>query len=356
MKKTLVLLLIILLVVMGFPQSAAASEPTDAEENRLTMTPDGLYWTDDMRVTTNSATDTIPQITVDKNHDAHIFWMRDGWYYKKFDRFGNALTKEKQINTQSVTRFLSEKVVDIDSNQDIHFIYVPGGYSGEVKYIKYDNEGNVIIQEMTAVDNTRSTHVPNMAISSDDAVNIIYEDYRYQCEDINYNKLIDGKIVKDAICISNDVASHCEFCNLAADRYNTIYANFGSNTGSWVGAVNSEGVHPWASQSLPITTSYQTAGIACTPDMHVHVAWFEAGSLYYQRLNQRNIAVTEPILVDQGNLGDHQVWSDLRNPGIATDSANNIVISYTKDEYVYYKYIKHRTWNDTQPGGYKLVD
>ena len=188
MRKTLVLDLIVLFLLMGVPNSVAASDPV--EETRLTMTPDGLYWTDDLRVTTNSAADTIPQITVDKNHDAHIFWMRDGWYYKKFDRFGNALTKEKQINTQSVSRFLSEKVVDIDSNQDIHFVWVPGGYSGTVQYVKYDNEGNVLIPEMTAVENVQSTHVPNMAVSSDDAVNIIYEDYRYQCEDINYNKLI----------------------------------------------------------------------------------------------------------------------------------------------------------------------
>jgi uncharacterized membrane protein len=353
MRRTLVIILILLLLAMGLPRTAAASDP---DESRLTMTPDGLYWTDDMRVTTHSAADTIPQITVDKNHDAHIFWMRDGWYYKKFDRFGNALTKEKQINTQTTTQFLSEKVVDIDSNQDIHFVWVPGGYSGEVHYVKYDNEGNVLIPEMTAVENVQSTHVPNMAVSSDDAVNIIYEDYRYQCEDINYNKLLDGKIIKDAICISNDVASHCEFCNIATDRYNTVYANFGSNTGSWIGAINSEGVHPWASSQLPITTSYQTAGMACTPDMHVHIAWFEAGVLYYQRYNQQNIAVTEPIEIDSGNLGDHAVWSDLRNPGIATDSANNIVITYTKDDMVYYKYIKHRTWNDTQSGGYKLID
>ena len=356
MRKTLVFCLIILLLAMGVPRTVAADNPAEFGEDRLTMTPDGLYWTDDLRVTSNSAPDTIPQITVDKNHDAHIFWMRDGWYYKKFDRFGNALTKEKQINTQSVTRFLSEKVVDIDSNQDIHFVWVPGGYSGEVHYVKYDNQGNVLIPEMVAVDNQQTTHVPNMAVSADDAVNIIYEDYRYQCEDINYNKLIDGKIIKDAICISNDVASHCEFCNIATDRYNTVYANFGSNTGSWIGAINSEGVHPWESQALPITTSYQTAGMACSPDQHVHVTWFESGSIYYQRYNMRNIAVTEPILVDQGNLGEHPVWSDLRNPGIAADSANNVVITYTKDDMVYYKYIKHRTWNDTEVGGYNLVD
>ncbi|NOQ53775.1 MAG: hypothetical protein GQ558_04120, partial [Thermoplasmata archaeon] len=313
----MVVLVILVLVLMGFPNSMAASEPE--EDSRLFMTPDGLYWTDDMRVTVNSASDTIPQITVDKNHDAHIFWMRDGWYYKKFDRFGTALTKEKQINTVSVTRFLSEKIVDIDSNQDIHFVWVPGGYSGNVQYIKYDNQGNVLIPEMTAVTNQQSTHVPNMAVSSDDAVNIIYEDYRYQCEDINYNKLIDGKIVKDAICISNDVASHCEFCNIACDRYNTVYANFGSNSGSWIGAVNSEGVHPWDSVSLPITQSYQTAGMACSPDMSVHVTWFESGAIYYQRYSQRNTPLMEPILIDQGNLGDHAVWSDLRNPGIAAD-------------------------------------
>jgi uncharacterized membrane protein len=209
---------------------------------------------------------------------------------------------------------------------------------------------------MVAVQNVRTTHVPNMAVSSDDAVNIIYEDYRYQCEDINYNKLIDGKIVKDAIAISTDVASHCEFCNIATDRYNTVYANFGSNTGSWIGAINSEGVHPWASQSLPITTSYNTAGMSCSPDMSVHLAWFESGSLYYQRYNHQNIAVTEPILIDQGNLGNHQVWSDLRNPGIAADGMNNVIIVYTKDEYVYYKYIKHKTWNETTSGGYRLVE
>ena len=354
MRKLLAFVIVLALALMGMPNTAA--EPSVETEDRLTMTPDGLYWTDDLRVTTNSASDLLPQITVDKNHDAHIFWMRDGWYYKKFDRFGNALTKEKQINTQSVTRFLSEKVVDIDSNQDIHFVWVPGGYSGEVHYVKYDNQGNVLIPEMVAVDNQQSTHVPNMAVSVDDAVNIIYEDYRYQCEDINYNKLIDGKIIKDAICISNDVASHCEFCNIATDRYNTVYANFGSNTGSWIGAINSEGVHPWESQALPITTSYQTAGMACSPDQHVHVTWFESGSIYYQRYNMRNIAVTEPILVDQGNLGEHPVWSDLRNPGIAADSANNVVITYTKDDMVYYKYIKHRTWNDTEVGGYNLVD
>ena len=355
MKRIIVVLVILFLVLMGFPSSMAASEPE--EDSRLFMTPDGLYWTDDMRVTVNSATDTIPQITVDRNHDAHIFWMRDGWYYKKFDRFGNALTKEKQINTVGVGNwFLSEKVVDIDSNQDIHFVWVPGGYSGDVHYIKYDNQGNVVIPDMVAVQNVRTTHVPNMAVSSDDAVNIIYEDYRYQCEDINYNKLIDGKIVKDAIAISTDVASHCEFCNIATDRYNTVYANFGSNTGSWIGAINSEGVHPWESQQLPISTSYNTAGMATSPDMSVHLAWFESGALYYQRYSQRNKPVMEPVLVDQGNLGNHQVWSDLRNPGIAADSANNVVITYTKDDYLYYKYIKHRTWNDTQPGGFRLVE
>ncbi|MCK4969365.1 MAG: hypothetical protein KAS77_02520, partial [Thermoplasmata archaeon] len=123
MRKFLALLAVFAMLLMALPTTMAAGEP---EEDRLFMTPDGLYWTDDMRVTANSAEDILPQITVDKNHDAHIFWMRDGWYYKKFDRFGNALTKEKQINTVGVGNwFLSEKVVDIDSNQDIHFVWVP---------------------------------------------------------------------------------------------------------------------------------------------------------------------------------------------------------------------------------------
>jgi uncharacterized membrane protein len=355
MRKTIVFLALSVLVLGAIPSTAVADD-TASDDSRLFMTPDGLYWTDDYQVTRNSASDTLPQITVDRAHDAHIFWQRDGWYYKKFDRHGNALTKEKQVNSNTMgMTFLSEKVVDIDSNGNIHFIWVPGGYNGDVHYMKYDNSGNVLINDMIAVQDVSTTHVPNMAVSSDDAVNIIYEDYRYQCEDINYNKLVNGKIVKDAIAISSDVASHCEFCNIATDKYNTVYANFGSNTGSWIGAINSEGVHPWPSQKLPITSSYMTAGMACSPDTYVHIAYYESGTLYYQRYNQRNIAVTEPIVIDTGNMGDHQEWGDNRNPGIAADSSNNVIITYTKDDFVYYKYIKHNTWNETKAGGYKLV-
>lgn len=282
MRKTIAILYMSILLLGVLPSMVAAETSAPSEDSRLFMTPDGLYWTDDLQVTRNSASDTLPQITVDRSHDAHIFWMRDGWYYKKFDRFGNALTKEKQVNanTMSMT-FLSEKVVDIDSNQCIHFIWTPGGYNGDVHYMKYDNLGNVLINDMIAAHDVQSTHVPNMAVSSDDAVNIIYEDYRYQCEDINYNKVVNGKIVKDAIAISSDVASHCEFCNIATDKYNTVYANFGSNTGSWIGAINSEGVHPWPSQKLPITSSYMTAGMCCSPDTYVHIAYYESGTLYY---------------------------------------------------------------------------
>jgi uncharacterized membrane protein len=98
-----------------------------------------------------------------------------------------------------------------------------------------------------------------------------------------------------------------------------------------------------------------TAGMACSPDTYVHIAFYESGTLYYQRYSQRNVAVTEPITIDSGNLGDHEMWGDNRNPGIAADSQNNVVITYTKDDFVYYKYIKHLTWNETKAGGYKLV-
>ena len=345
------------ILTLSLLASPVLAEGDSTDGSRLFITPDGLYWTDDMQVTRNSAPDTVPQITVDRNHDAHIFWMRDGyWYYKKFDRFGNALTKELRItNLVNSGKLLSERVVDIDSNQDIHFIWSEYGYDGDVLYIKFDNQGNVLIPAMVAVKDIDNVHVPNMAISSDDAVNIIYEDYQYQCEDINYHKLVGTKVALSYIAISSDVASHCEFCNIATDKYNTVYANFGSNTGSWIGAVNSEGVHPWPSQQLPIKTSYNTAGMVCSPDTYVHLAWFESASLFYQRYDMFNVPVSEPIIIDSGLLGDHQIWDDNRNPGIASDGHNNIVITYTKDNYVYYKYIKAGTWNETKAGGYRLT-
>jgi hypothetical protein len=107
--------------------------------------PDDFIQTGDPIVSRDPTADTVPRTVEDEDGTAHVFWMRDGWYYKKFDRFGNELTTPINTSHREDTSYLSEEAWDIDAEQDIHFIWVPGGYSGDGTVVRYDAEGNVVI-------------------------------------------------------------------------------------------------------------------------------------------------------------------------------------------------------------------
>jgi len=145
MRRTEALLIFLILVAVGISNSFTNYQALVDDRG---TTPEVRAIPDDLHSTEGPTSDELTPSIDDEGSDAHVFWMRDGWYYKKFDRFGNALTKEKQINSDVVSPFISEKVVDIGSNQDIHFVWVPGGYSGDVHYVKYDSSGNVVITEI----------------------------------------------------------------------------------------------------------------------------------------------------------------------------------------------------------------
>jgi hypothetical protein len=146
MRRTEALLIFLILAAVGISASFTGFQTLLDDRDTSGMTPEVPVLPDGLFATREPATDELAPIVEDEEADAHIFWMRDGWYYKKFDRFGNALTKERQIDADGVTEpFLSEKGVDIDSNQDINFVWAPGGYSDDVHYVRYVDSGVVIV-------------------------------------------------------------------------------------------------------------------------------------------------------------------------------------------------------------------
>jgi uncharacterized membrane protein len=197
-------------------------------------TPDGLYWNTDKKLTDNPTEDRIPQIVVDSAGISHVIWFRGGSYsgqymYKKIDRMGNELIAEKQIASGTIPEQYSgfqSPSIGIDSKSNFHIIMEPNGYG--VAYAKYDANGNNLVPQKTVPSGASSPHNPSIAVSKNDIVHVIYEDYRfgYSAEAITYARLLnDGTVDKDGIRIS-EASWYCEGSTLCTDDMNRIHATF----------------------------------------------------------------------------------------------------------------------------------
>ncbi|MGQ9582293.1 MAG: COG1470 family protein [Thermoplasmatota archaeon] len=232
------------------PSVLGQSEVRENAAPRDMSTPDGLYWCDDKRLTDMATEDRIPQIVVDSVGISHVIWFRGSSYsgqymYKKIDRLGNELISEKQIANGQIPEQYSgfqSPSIGIDSNGDFHICFEPGGTG--VAYAKYDKNGNNVVPQKTVPSGAQYPHNPSIAVSRNNMVHIIYEDYRwgYSAEGIAYAQLdVNGNILKDGVRIS-DPGWYCEGSTLTTDYSSNIHATFyASNLGVFHGKLDRNG-------------------------------------------------------------------------------------------------------------------
>ncbi len=269
----------------------------------------GYTWTKDLRITRNSADDTMPQVVVDGAHNSHIVWQRSGYWTKTFDRTGQALSKEVFITSHVVRgygspdRYPLGPTVAIDSASNIHVVWDDGWQN--CYYQKFDEEGNSMTPEIHLgnVDNTAS-HVPAVDVDPvNDYVHVVHEDYEYQCEDIVYDKLDnDGKVLVNEVAVSADVSSHCEHCTLTTDIYGYIHVGFGSSTGGWHRKVDQNGVARGQSVNIFSSPSYKLADPAVTLDGSVHLVWEEGGQIHYTRLDNNGTVQNQNVVISKNGV------------------------------------------------------
>jgi len=328
MKRMLIISIVFLFLVGAFsPTIFAAAEgddtgnendsveagPTYYDESRgidiETEQIGGYTWTKDLRITRNSAEDTMPQVVVDSSHNSHVVWQRSGYWTKTFDRSGQALSKEVFITPHVVRgygspdRYPLGPQVAIDSNANIHVTWDDGWQN--CYYQKFDPDGNAMTDEIHLgnVDNTAS-HVPAIAVDPvNDYVHVVHEDYEYQCEDIVYDKLDNnGKVLVNEVAVSADVSSHCEHCTLTTDIYGYIHVGFGSSTGGWHRKVDQNGVARGQSVNIFSSPSYKLADPAVTPNGDVHLVWEDGGQIYYTRLDNNGTIINQNVVISKNGV------------------------------------------------------
>jgi PGF-CTERM protein len=303
----------------------------DGPEHRFgTVNIGGITWTEDIRVTRNGAADKVPQVSVDAAHDAHIMWQSaraggSGYYYVKLNRAGEFLSQETFISNKVLMSWGDSyplgPTMDIDSQNNLHITFDDGWQN--IKYMKFDEQGNVLVPEKNVGPNDAdASHTPSIAVGTDDTVHFSHEEYKFQCEDIAYDKLDNnGQDIWITRVVSSDVASHCEFSLIKADRYNgNMLFTFGSATGTWLGRYNKFGVKDMPSVKIRTDSDLKVADVASTPDGTMHVVWSDNGKVWYTRVNASGFKTLDKVELSS---------STVVNPGfprVAATSDNRAVV------------------------------
>ena len=345
MKRTLALVLTLLMLVTAFTPRATAAAGDERASDIDTEQIGGYTWTKDIRITRNAAEDIMPQVTCDQFHNSHIVWQRAGYWTRTYDRTGQPLSKETFITSHVVTGYGSPDMyplgpqVAIDNNQNIHVVWDDGWQN--VFYQKFDADANAI-SGVINVGNSDSqpSHVPAVTVDAiNNYVHIGHEDYEYQCEDIVYDKYDQNqKCLVNEVSISNDVSSHCEHNTLTSDVNGYIHFGLGSANGAWWRKVDQNGVARGSSVNVMTTQSYKLVDPAVTPDGSVHCVWEDAGTIYYTRMDNNGTILNRDIVISKNGVSPgppriaacHEentvyiVWHDSRD--------GNIEIHYAKME------------------------
>jgi len=327
----------VLIVVLLLASTYTTGEDGDRHVEQEVI--DGQKWTKDLRITYNSAEDTMPQIVVDSQENAHIIWKRSGLWTKTLDSRGYALTKEIFITPHVVTGYGNPALyplgpqIAIDQDANIHVVWDDGYH--DCYYQKLDKYASPLIQPIQlGNDDAEASHVPSIAIDPVYGnIHIVHEDYEYQCEDIVYDKLDkNGKVLVNEVAISSDVSSHCEHSTLAPDLYGFIHVAFGTPTGCHWRKVDKNGVAQANSVKLPQMSSYQIADMAVTPNGDVHLVWTNDGAVRYTRMDNNGTMLDVNVTVSKGGV-------DPTAPRIAASHDDNSV---------------HIVWDDRRDGNYEI--
>jgi len=391
------LALAVAMVATTFPLGAAGPGD-DAPTSRIgTVSIGGITWTEDIRVTRNGATDERAQVTVDASHNAHVLWQSQrapaGYYYVQLNRLGDFLSQETFISDKVLAgwgdQYPMGPTIDIDSNANLHLTY-DNGWS-TIYYTKFDEQGNVLVNEkQVGPTDSWGSHTPSIAVGIDDTVHISHEEYRFQCEDIAYDKLDNngGDIWIDRV-VSSDVASHCEFDLIKADRFNgNIMFTFGSSTGTWLARFNKFGVKDMPSINIRTQTDLRIADVAATPNGNMHVVWNDGGQVLYTMVNATGAKVVTDrpisssasqspgfpriaaasdnravVVWDDARFGNREIIYVVIQPGHEgdTDPPENIRLTNAQGDKTQ-PWIAidpddnfHVVWTDTRDGGNKEI-
>ena len=246
-------------------------------------------WSEDIRLTTDSAYSQDPAIAVDTNNNVHITWndYKDGnpkIYYTKLDNNGNTLVDDTPLTTAS--SYSEYPTIAVDTNNNVHitwFDYRDGNW--EIYYMKLDNNGNTLVDDTRLTTASAHSYYPTIAVDTNNNVHITWQDYRDGNREIYYTKLDNnGNTLVDDTPLTTDSASSWVPA-IAVDTNNNVHITWfderdGNNEIYYKYSIASDTpptVATNAATSVGTTSATLNGNLASTGGLDCQV-WFEYGT------------------------------------------------------------------------------
>jgi subtilisin family serine protease len=144
------------------------------------------------------------EILVDLQNNVHVLYLNSGnLFYKKMDNHGNILRDNVQIT--NVISGKEKMKTKIDGLDNIHIVWVDDRDGNlEIYYMKIDNNGNVVVNEMRLTNESRTSTNPDLDVDELYNAHVVWQDDRftsgrwrilYDKIDRNGNVVVNERIV-----------------------------------------------------------------------------------------------------------------------------------------------------------------
>lgn len=313
-RRWLSLVAAVFVIASALPPGGAAPFPSAPSPTFATEIIGGQTWLYDTRATDNAVDDDEAQVAVDANRSVELLWRQQtggngSYYYARFGRVGEPIQNATFI-TANVSAYgpvggPRGSSAGIDSNQHIHVTFEDGPYN--ISYEQFNASGGLLVgPKRVGPADAQVSRRPALAVGLDDTVHMAHGEYKFQCEDIAYDKLAnDGSVIWNDRIVSADVSAMKDNGIIRADRYSGNFLfTFGSDHGSWLGRFDKFGVNNLGSVKFRNQTDGTSADVAAAPDGSMHVVWQDAGNLQYTVVDATGAKVVDGrVLVANGTVG-----------------------------------------------------
>jgi len=296
---------------------------------------DGVAVIDEVKVTDDSSPlmDSDPDAVVDSGGGSHIVWdhtiddSHDSINYRIYD---DAVPLTDTLQVSDVSCCTAHPSITLDSLNNLHVAWVywplttPGEEYYELRYKKFDNDGNLLVSRKTLTTQDTSMWNPAIRADSENNLHLLWQDERDSgSSEIYYMKLDNnGSILTGDTRLTN-TSPISVYPDLVIDDSGDIHVVWRDNTGYdetiYYGRYNAELI---PSIEYLVIDDYRadSPSIDVDDSGNAHVLWYSSSGLYYAQVNSSGNMTKELLTSNWGgspsivvhNDKIHVAWHDFR--------------------------------------------
>ncbi|MCG2825278.1 MAG: hypothetical protein L6265_01650 [Thermoplasmatales archaeon] len=192
---------------------------------------DGNNWSEEVNVSNSIyGAKNYPSVAVDSQNNVHVVWLdtRDDpeaikgeIYYTKLDTNGDILVNNSKLTEHYESSWAPSIAIDKQNNVHIVWLIDHNASHNELRYMKLDNDGNIIINDTYLTESCAKDadyfSIPRIAIDSMNRLHVVFMDDG----DGNYEIYYKGTYAQDLSISSEDIV----FSNPYPEPNETIWIN-----------------------------------------------------------------------------------------------------------------------------------